>query len=111
MIGVIGAGVLGARVVEELVANGQAHVYVHDSNPVAARRVVDRSSQAAHKVSAVDVHELFGTNVVVLACAPAHAKAARRLLEAGVSVVSWCECITWFVGVTRTHDVVTFRHH
>lgn len=88
MIGVIGAGVLGARVVEELVANGQAHVYVHDSNPVAARRVVDRSSQAAHKVSAVDVHELFGTNVVVLACAPAHAKAARRLLEAGVSVVS-----------------------
>jgi len=88
VIGVIGAGVLGARVVEELVANGQAHVYVHDSNPVAARRVVDRCSQAPNKVSAVEAHEMFGTNVVVLACAPRHAKAARRLLEAGVSVVS-----------------------
>ena len=88
MIGVIGAGVLGARIVEELIANGQAHVYVCDSNPVAARRLVERLSQDSHKVSAVDAQAMFGTNVVVLACAPAHARAARRLLEAGVSVVS-----------------------
>jgi hypothetical protein len=88
VIGVIGAGVLGSRIVEELVSSGQAHVYVHDNNPAAASRLTDRLSRSAHKVSAVKAKEMFGTNIVVLACGPPHAKAARRLLEAGVSVVS-----------------------
>ena len=88
MIGVIGAGVTGSRVVEHLVASGQVHIYVNDINPVVAHRVVEKFSRATHKVSAVSSTQMLTTNVVVLACPAPHAKAARRLLEAGVSVVS-----------------------
>ena len=93
MIGVIGAGVTGARVVEHLVASGQVHLYVNDTNPVVAHRVVEKFSRdtnprATNKVSAVSSTQMLTTNVVVLACPAPHAKAARRLLEAGVSVVS-----------------------
>jgi hypothetical protein len=88
MIGVIGAGLVGSRVVEQLMASGQVHLYVNDTNPVAAHRLVERFSGDAHKVSAVPTSEMFATNVVVLAGPAPHAKAARRLLEAGVSVVS-----------------------
>ena len=93
MIGVIGAGVTGARVVEHLVASGQVHLYVNDTNPVVAHRVVEKFSRdtnprSTNKVSAVSSTQMLTTNVVVLACPAPHAKAARRLLEAGVSVVS-----------------------
>lgn len=88
MIGVIGAGLVGTRVVEQLIASRQVHLYVNDTNPVAANRLVERFSDAKHKVSAVQATQMFDMNVVVLACPAPHAKAARRLLEAGVSVVS-----------------------
>lgn len=88
MIGVIGAGLVGTRVVERLVAAGQVQVLVSDTNPVAAKRLAQRYSDTAHQVMAVSSKAMLDTNVVVLACSAPHAKAARRLLEAGVGVVS-----------------------
>ena len=88
MIGVIGAGLVGTRVVERLVAAGQVQVLVSDTNPIAARRLAQRYSDTNHQVVAVSTKAMLDTNVVVLACPAPHAKAARRLLEAGVGVVS-----------------------
>ena len=86
MIGVIGAGLVGTHVVDSLVARGQVQLVVNDANVAAARRLALRSSDS--KVQVVSTSEMFAANVVVLACPAPHAKAARKLLEAGVSVVS-----------------------
>ncbi|MFZ9795356.1 MAG: NAD(P)-binding domain-containing protein [Ilumatobacteraceae bacterium] len=88
MIGVIGAGLVGTRVVEQLIAAGQVQVLVSDTNVGAAKRVAQRYSDSTHQVVAGPTRAMFDTNVVVLACPAPHAKAARRLLEAGVGVVS-----------------------
>lgn len=88
VIGVIGAGLVGTRIVERLVAAGQAQILVSDTNPVVARRLAERCSDPTHSVVAVSSAAMLDTNVAVIACPAPHAKAARRLLEAGVSVVS-----------------------
>ena len=88
MIGVIGAGLVGAQTTDALIARAQAQLMVADTNPTAANRLVKRSSGTRCQVRAVATSEMFSANVVVLACPAPHAKAARKLLEAGVSVVS-----------------------
>jgi hypothetical protein len=88
MIGVIGAGLVGARTVEALVSSGQVQVAVNDTNVAIANRVASRASREGTKVAAVQVAQMFKMNVVVLACPAPHAKAARKMLESGVSVVS-----------------------
>jgi hypothetical protein len=88
MIGVIGAGLVGTHAVDALIARGQVQLMVNDTNAAAARRLSLRSGARNTKVQVASVSEMFATNVVVLACPAPHAKAARKLLEAGVSVVS-----------------------
>ena len=88
MIGVIGAGLVGTHAVDALIARGQVQLMVNDTNAAAARRLSLRSGTRNTKVQVASVSEMFATNVVVLACPAPHAKAARKLLEAGVSVVS-----------------------
>ena len=92
MIGVIGAGLVGTQVVESLITHGQVQVFVNDLNTSVASRLASRLSTPGNtttaNVTAVDTSAMFNTNVVVLACPAPHAKAARKLLEAGVSVVS-----------------------
>nr|MBU6203727.1 NAD(P)-binding domain-containing protein [Acidobacteriota bacterium] len=88
MIGIIGAGLVGARAIDALVASGQVQVAINDANVAVANRVASRASRDSARVSAVQIAQMFEMNVVVLACPAPHAKAARKLLEAGVSVVS-----------------------
>ena len=88
MIGIIGAGLVGTHVTDALVARGQVQLMVNDTNTAAARRLSIRAGSSASKVQVVSTNEMFSANVVVLACPGPHAKAARKLLEAGVSVVS-----------------------
>ena len=88
MIGIIGAGLVGARAIDALVASGQVQVAINDNNVAVANRVASRASRDSARVSAVQIAQMFEMNVVVLACPAPHAKAARKLLEAGVSVVS-----------------------
>lgn len=88
MIGLVGAGLVGAHAVDALIQRGQAQLLVHDVNVAASNRLVSKRSSARNRVTAVQVNDLFSANVVVLACPPPHAKAARRFLESGVGVVS-----------------------
>ncbi len=88
MIGIIGAGLVGTHVTDALVARGQVQLMVNDTNTAAARRLSIRAGSSASKVQVVSITEMFSANVVVLACPGPHAKAARKLLEAGVGVVS-----------------------
>lgn len=92
VIGVIGAGLVGTHVVDALLARGQVQIMVNDANPAAASRLVDRAARKGKgpvvRITSETTAAMFGTNVVVLACSGPHAKAARKLLEAGVSVVS-----------------------
>ena len=88
MIGIIGAGLVGTHVTDALVARGQVQLMVNDTNAAASRRLSIRAGSGASKVQVVSTNEMFSANVVVLACPGLHAKAARKLLEAGVSVVS-----------------------
>jgi len=88
MIGVIGAGLVGTHVVDALVLGGQAQISINDTNAAAAARLASRASTTSARITAVAVNAMFENNLVVLACPAPHAKAARRLLEAGVSVVS-----------------------
>jgi len=88
MIGVIGAGLVGTHVVDALVLGGQAQISINDTNAAAAARLASRASTTSARITSVAVNAMFENNLVVLACPAPHAKAARRLLEAGVSVVS-----------------------
>lgn len=88
MIGIVGAGLVGSHATDALVAAGQVQLLVNDSNPAVASRLAFRETGTDAKVVAVPIASMFETNVVVLACPAPHAKAARRLLDAGVSVVS-----------------------
>lgn len=88
MIGIIGAGLLGTHAADALVRRGQAQLLVNDVNVAAANRLVSRGSSARNRITAAPISELFSANVVVLACPTPHAKAARKLLESGVNVVS-----------------------
>ena len=88
MIGIIGAGLVGTHVTDALVARGQVQLMVNDTNAAASRRLSILAGSGASKVQVVSTNEMFSANVVVLACPGPHAKAARKLLEAGVSVVS-----------------------
>jgi len=88
MIGIVGAGLVGSHATDALVAAGQVQLLVNDSNPAVASRLAVREAGTDAKVVAVPIASMFETNVVVLACPAPHAKAARRLLDAGVSVVS-----------------------
>ena len=88
MIGVIGAGLVGANVIRALVACGQPQMMVSDTNAAAARRLAIGTSTKESQVHAASTGDMFSADVVVLACPGPHMKASRRLVEAGVSVVS-----------------------
>ena len=88
MIGIIGAGMVGTRTAQHLVTTGQVQVLVNDTNVAAATKLASAISRRSANVTVVEQSAMFGANVVVLACPGPHAKAARKLLEGGVSVVS-----------------------
>lgn len=88
MIGVIGAGLVGNHVVDILTSNESSRILVNDINHSAANRVVRQFSTVNHTVTTTTTPEMFNASVVVLSCPAPHLKAARKLLDAGVSVVS-----------------------
>lgn len=94
MIGVVGAGVTGARIVDQLCAAKEDHVLLHDVQSLVAQRLASFRRGEATRVSVVDAHDLNSAPVVILACKAPHAMFARQLLEAGVSVVSLSDDVT-----------------
>ena len=87
MIGVVGAGVTGTRVVEYLVQ--RAHqIALYDTDRYRAQRVASLHRDNGFRVSAVEPQQIGASDVVVLACGTTHAAIARTLLNEGAHVVS-----------------------
>ena len=87
MIGVVGAGVVGSRVTDQLVASGHA-VTIFDHDPYRARRLVALHSRNGDARVADTLDDLHGLKAVVIAVGAPHAELANRLLESGSHVVS-----------------------
>ena len=94
MIGVVGAGVTGARIVDQLCSAKEDHVLLHDVQSLVAQRLASFRRDETTRVSVVDSHDLNVAPVVILACKAPHVTLARKLLEAGVSVVSLSDDVT-----------------
>lgn len=87
MIGVVGAGVTGSRVVEYLVQHGH-RVSLYDSDRYRAQRVASLHQDNGHRVAYVEPQQIGSNTVAVLACGGPHAAIARNLLNEGANVVS-----------------------
>jgi hypothetical protein len=87
MIGVVGAGVTGTRVVEYLVQQGH-QVAVYDADRYRAQRLASLHRDNGFRVGTVEASEIGGTMVAVLACGGPQVEIAGHLLDAGAHVVS-----------------------
>lgn len=87
MIGVVGAGVVGSRVTDQLVSSGEA-VTIFDHDPYRARRLAALHSRNGDAQTADSLDDLHGLRTVVIAAGAPHTELASRLLEAGSHVVS-----------------------
>lgn len=109
MIGVVGAGVTGARIVDQLCALNEDHVLLHDVQSLVAHRLASFRRDESTRVSVVDVHDLISASVVILACKAPHVTIARQLLEAGVSVVSLSDDVTDVLQLLELNQVAMLR--
>ncbi|MHB1128453.1 MAG: saccharopine dehydrogenase family protein [Ilumatobacteraceae bacterium] len=105
MIGVVGAGVTGARIVDQLCAAKEDHVLLHDMQSLVAQRLASFRRGETTRVSVVDAHDLNSVPVVILACKAPHATLARQLLETGVSVVSLSDDVTDVLQLLELNQV------
>jgi len=88
MIGIFGAGVVGARVAESLSIESQTSIAVYDSSQIVAQRLTRRLSETNSLIKATNRSELHRAKVVVLAGPSPHTPVAKEFLGKGVSVVS-----------------------
>lgn len=87
MIGVVGAGVVGSRIVDQIISAGQ-EACVFDRNQYRAQKLVALHARNGDIRAAEDLSDLFVMPVVVVAGGSSHVEVAGRLLEAGSNVVS-----------------------
>ena len=88
MIGIFGAGVVGARVAESLSIESQTSIAVYDSSQIVAQRLARRLSETNSLIKATNRSELHRAKVVVLAGPLPHTPVAKEFLGKGVSIVS-----------------------
>lgn len=105
MIGVVGAGVTGARIVDQLCAGKEDEVLLYDVLSLVAQRIASFRRDETTRVSVVDADELNTAPVVILACKAPHAVFARELLEDGVSVVSLSDDVTDVLQLLELNQV------
>ena len=108
MIGIIGAGITGARLVEQLA--GSAPLAILDRNPERAARLAAVHRSTSHPITSVRRNDLFGCEVVVVACAPPHANLTKALVEGGSHVVSMSDDLTDVVAMlNRSRETAARR--
>lgn len=108
MIGIIGAGITGSRLVEQLA--GTAPLAIHDRNPERAARLAALHRSAGQPVASVGRSDLLGCDVVVVACAAPHANLAKALVEGGSHVVSLSDDLTDVVAMlNRSRETAARR--
>lgn len=88
VIGVLGSGVTGSRVVEQLLLSGTTRIAVSDKVLSRAQRLAALHNDSTPQVVVVSQTDLMQCAVVVLACAAPHTALALQLIRKGVSVVS-----------------------
>jgi saccharopine dehydrogenase-like NADP-dependent oxidoreductase len=108
-IGVVGAGVTGSRVIDQLCGVGQNHVLLHDTKTLVAQRLANVRRRGTASVQTASWHELLSesaaVSVVVLSCAAPHAQLARQLLSAKISVVSLSDDVTDVLELLGLHEM------
>jgi Trk K+ transport system NAD-binding subunit len=67
MIGIFGAGVVGARFAESLSIESQTSILVYDSSQIVAQRLARRLSETNSLIKATNRSELNRAKVIVLA--------------------------------------------
>ena len=107
MIGIFGAGVVGARVAESLSIETQTSIAVYDSSQIVAQRLARRLSEANSLIKATNRSELHRAKVVVLAGPLPHTPVAREFLGKGVSIVSTSDDIADCLNLLSLSDLAT----
>ena len=107
MIGILGAGVVGARVAESLSIESQTSILVYDSSQVVAQRLARRLSEANSLIKATNRSELHRAKVVVLAGPSPHTPVAKEFLGKGVSIVSTSDDIADCLNLLSLSELAT----
>ena len=107
MIGIFGAGVVGARVAESLSIESQTSIVVYDSSQIVAQRLARRLSETNSLIKATNRSELHRAKVVVLAGPSPHTPVAKEFLGKGVSIVSTSDDIADCLNLLSLSDLAT----
>ena len=107
MIGIFGAGVVGARVAESLSIESQTSIAVYDSSQIVAQRLTRRLSETNSLIKATNRSELHRAKVVVLAGPLPHTPVAKEFLGKGVSVVSTSDDIADCLNLLSLSELAT----
>jgi saccharopine dehydrogenase-like NADP-dependent oxidoreductase len=107
MIGIFGAGVVGARVVESLSIESQTSILVYDSSQIVAQRLARRLSETNSLIKATNRSELHRAKVVVLAGPLPHTPVAKEFLGKGVSIVSTSDDIADCLNLLSLSELAT----
>ena len=107
MIGIFGAGVVGARVAESLSIESQTSIVVYDSSQIVAQRLARRLSETNSLIKATNRSELHRAKVVVLAGPSPHTPVAKEFLGKGVSVVSTSDDIADCLNLLSLSELAT----
>ncbi|MFZ9381893.1 MAG: hypothetical protein ACO26W_02140 [Ilumatobacteraceae bacterium] len=107
MIGIFGAGVVGARVAESLSIDSQTSILVYDSSQIVAQRLARRLSETNSLIKATNRSELHRAKVVVLAGPLPHTPVAKEFLGKGVSIVSTSDDIADCLNLLSLSDLAT----
>jgi len=107
MIGIFGAGVVGARVAESLSIESQTSILVYDSSQIVAQRLARRLSETNSLIKATNRSELNRAKVIVLAGPLPHTPVAKEFLGKGVSIVSTSDDIADCLNLLSLSDLAT----
>lgn len=107
MIGIFGAGVVGARVAESLSIESQTSIAVYDSSQIVAQRLARRLSETNSLIKATNRSELHRAKVVVLAGPSPHTPVAKEFLGKGVSIVSTNDDIADCLNLLSLSELAT----
>ena len=107
MIGIFGAGVVGASVAESLSIESQTSILVYDSSQIVAQRLARRLSETNSLIKATNRSELHRAKVVVLAGPLPHTPVAKEFLGKGVSIVSTSDDIADCLNLLSLSDLAT----
>jgi hypothetical protein len=107
MIGIFGAGVVGARVAESLSIESQTSILVYDSSQIVAQRLARRLSETNSLIKATNRSELHRAKVVVLAGPSPHTPVAKEFLGKGVSIVSTSDDIADCLNLLSLSELAT----